>query len=207
MSSPIDRLCDELRIRLNGMDRRLEALKANGSDLSDKSRHLVEAQLDSVHQRMLERRGRVAAAAARLDAARERALLADPGFRDAGDASGRRARAEEAQLHAMAAFEVAGAALDEAAKAALEALLAGFDAGPRPAEPDAPAADGTSGILDVGAGHMHAAQAKWDRLTPTDLLAIRTQDDLVAGVEARYGLPRQQVRDDVASWVAARRFR
>ena len=37
MSKQIDRLCNELRIKLNGIDRRLEALKANGMATSEKS--------------------------------------------------------------------------------------------------------------------------------------------------------------------------
>jgi hypothetical protein len=41
MCKPIDRLCDQLRIKLHGIDRRLEALKANGSDISDKSRDQI----------------------------------------------------------------------------------------------------------------------------------------------------------------------
>ena len=63
VSEPIDRLCDQLRIKLHGIDRRLEALKANGSDMSDKSRHQLESQIDSVQQRIFDRRRAVESAA------------------------------------------------------------------------------------------------------------------------------------------------
>ena len=72
MSEPIDRLCDQLRIKLHGMDRRLEALKANGSDMSDKSRHQLESQIDSVQQRIFDRRRAVETANARVTAWVER---------------------------------------------------------------------------------------------------------------------------------------
>src|SRR4028118_1316138 len=66
MSERIDRLCDQLRIKLHGIDRRLEALKGNNSPTSEKSRHLVESQMDSVQQRIFERRHAVEAANARV---------------------------------------------------------------------------------------------------------------------------------------------
>ena len=37
MSERIGRLCDELRIKLHGMDRRLEVLKSNGMATFDQS--------------------------------------------------------------------------------------------------------------------------------------------------------------------------
>ena len=69
---PIDRLCDQLRIKLHGIDRRLEALKANGSDMSDKSRHQLESQMNSVQQRIFDRRRAVETANARVTAWVER---------------------------------------------------------------------------------------------------------------------------------------
>ena len=68
MCDSIDRLCDELRIKLHGIDRRLEALKANGSGTSDQSRHRLESQIDSVQQRIFDRRKAVDCANARVTA-------------------------------------------------------------------------------------------------------------------------------------------
>ena len=56
MSEHIDRLCGELRIKLHGIDRRLEALKANAMATSEKSQHAVESQLDRVEQRIYDNR-------------------------------------------------------------------------------------------------------------------------------------------------------
>lgn len=204
MSGSVDRLCDELRIRLHGMDRRLQALKANGSDMADKSRALIESQLDSVEQRLADRRRADGGEATRP---RERPSIdawPSGSLGESGPSDPER-HARDAERHALAAFKRAGTALDEAAKAALEALLARLDAAEgatgrmRAITPDADAADG---ILNIADGHMHAAQAKWDRLTQADLAAIRTKADLVAGVERRYGQPHRQAVEDVELWAA-----
>ncbi|ACL58757.1 hypothetical protein [Methylobacterium nodulans] len=132
MTEHISRLCDQLRIKLHGMDRRLEALKANGSDLSDTSQHQIESHMDSVQQRIFDRRRVVEAANNRVTAWIEDKR---PGF-DAKLAEWREdrsflklnTRADDAEAYALAVFELAIAAADEAAQAALEALLARRDA-------------------------------------------------------------------------------
>jgi hypothetical protein len=47
MSERISRLCDELRIKLHGMDRRLEVLKSNGMATFDQSQGLCRRQFVS----------------------------------------------------------------------------------------------------------------------------------------------------------------
>jgi hypothetical protein len=59
------------------------------------------------------------------------------------------------------------------------------------------------GILDIGDGHMRAAQAKWSRLTQDDLSQIRHKDDLIARVEERYSLPHWVAVQDVELWARA----
>ena len=152
MSERIDRMIDQLRIKLHGIDRRLEALKANGSDTSDKSRHQIESQMDSVQQRIFDRRRAVEVAAAKVKAWVE-------GRRATLDAStddwkeNRRllelnTRADDAEAYAVAAFELAIAAADEAAQATLEALLARGDA--------------TDAALPVGRVCHHEAETRLD---------------------------------------------
>ena len=131
MSTKIDQLCEQLRIKLHGIDRRLEALKANNVATSEKSRHLVESQMDSVQQRIFERRHAVEAANAHVAAwIEKRRGFSDqvPRWRTSGSLSRLGTRAEEAEGYAIAAFELAVAAADEATQAALEALLARDDA-------------------------------------------------------------------------------
>ena len=66
MSERMGRLCDELRIKLHGIDRRLEALKSNGVAAFDKSQDLLESQLDRVEQRIYDNRVTVEAANIRV---------------------------------------------------------------------------------------------------------------------------------------------
>jgi hypothetical protein len=61
-------------------------------------------------------------------------------------------------------------------------------------------------ILNVGAGHMQAVQAKWGRLTRVDLAEIRTEGDLAARVGRRYSLSPELARRDVEIWAAERRL-
>jgi hypothetical protein len=132
MSERIGRLCDELRIKLHGMDRRLEALKANGAATFDQSQDVLESKLDRVEQRIYDNRVTVEAANIRV-----KTWLAE---KKIGSATGRdlwterhqahllEARADDAEEYAVAVFELAAAAADEAALAVLQAILARNDA-------------------------------------------------------------------------------
>lgn len=132
MTDHISRLCDQLRIKLHGIDRRLEALKANSSDLSDVSRHQIESRMDSVQHRIFERRRSVETANVRVRAWVENkrpdfdAKVAE--WREGGSFLELNTRADDAETYALAVFELAVAAADEAAQAAFEALLARRDA-------------------------------------------------------------------------------
>jgi hypothetical protein len=58
-------------------------------------------------------------------------------------------------------------------------------------------------ILDVGDGHMRAAQAKRCRLTEGDLAGTRDKQDLIMRVEERYSLPHWLAVQDVELWMGA----
>jgi hypothetical protein len=132
MSERISRLCDELRIKLHGIDRRLEALKSNGVATFDRSQDALESQLDRVEQRIYDNRVTVEAANVRV-----KAWLME---KKAGSVAGEvlwterhkdhllEVRADDAEAYAIAVFELAAAAADEATLAALQALLARNDA-------------------------------------------------------------------------------
>jgi len=132
MSEHIDRLCDQLRIKLHGIDRKLEVLKINSMATSEESQHAVEGQLDQVEQRIYDTRVTVEAANARVKTWLEGKKA---GF-DAHRAEWREqrkvhllnTRADDAEAYAVAVFDLAAAAADEAAQAALQALLARNDA-------------------------------------------------------------------------------
>ncbi|WP_262027080.1 hypothetical protein [Microvirga sp. Mcv34] len=132
MSERMGRLCDELRIKLHGIDRRLGALKSNGAATFDQSQEVLESQLDRVEQRIYDNRVTVEAANIRV-----KTWLAET---KAGSGSGvdlwterhkphlLEVRAHDAEEYAIAVFELAAAAADEATLAVLQALLARNDA-------------------------------------------------------------------------------
>jgi chromosome segregation ATPase len=131
VSEPIGRHCDQLRIKLHAIDRRLAAL-TSGEPNFRTSQHALESQLDRIEQRIYDNRVTVEAANARVKAWLEEKKAEFNGHR----ASWKKdrevdlldARADDAEADAVAVFELAAAAADEAAQAALEALLARNDA-------------------------------------------------------------------------------
>lgn len=58
-----------------------------------------------------------------------------------------------------------------------------------------------SGALDIVTHHLHAAHAKWDRLTASDYAVVKTARDLVSAVATRYSLPHEQAKRDVEMWL------
>jgi hypothetical protein len=132
MSERMSRLCDELRIKLHGMDRRLEALKSNGAATFDQSQEVLESQLDCVEQRIYDNRVIVEAANVRVKAwlaeQKARSVTGRALWTERHKAHRLEIRADDAEVYAIAVFELAAAAADEATLAVLQALLARNDA-------------------------------------------------------------------------------
>ena len=132
MSERMSRLCDELRIKLHGMDRRLEALKSNGAATFDQSQDVLESQLDRVEQRIYDNRVTVEAANIRvktwLAEQKVRSVAGGALWTERHRAHRLEIRADDAEAYAIAVFELAAAAADEATLAVLQALLARNDA-------------------------------------------------------------------------------
>ncbi|MBB4039370.1 hypothetical protein GGR34_001012 [Microvirga flocculans] len=53
---------------------------------------------------------------------------------------------------------------------------------------------------------MREVQAKWNRLSMSDLVQIKTKAELIARVEERYGLPHDVAVQDIEIWASDRRF-
>ena len=132
VTGKLDWACDRLRIKLHGIDRRLETFKGNAVTLSERSQGMLEGHLDRVEQRIYDSRVRVEAANTRV----KTWLNGKKAGFDAGRDEWKRERrfhelnrrADDAEAYALAVFELAEAAADEAAQAGLEALLARNDA-------------------------------------------------------------------------------
>jgi hypothetical protein len=54
--------------------------------------------------------------------------------------------------------------------------------------------------------NMREVQAKWDRLSMSDLAQIKTKADLIARVQEQYGLDREVAAQDVEIWNSGRHF-
>jgi hypothetical protein len=54
--------------------------------------------------------------------------------------------------------------------------------------------------------HMREVQAKWDRLSMSDLAQIKTKAELIARVEQHYSLPHNVAAQDVEIWDLAWRL-
>jgi hypothetical protein len=132
MSERIDQFCENLRIKLTSIDKKMQQLKAKIDSKAQTAEQEARIQLDAVKKRL--KQDRIKAETAQADvkkwvdefkfasnekiaewkAKRERAKL--------------QIRAEIAERYAVAAAIVALTAVDEAEQAALEAWLARKDA-------------------------------------------------------------------------------
>ncbi|MPR13843.1 hypothetical protein [Microvirga tunisiensis] len=54
--------------------------------------------------------------------------------------------------------------------------------------------------------NMREVQAKWDRLSMSDLAQIKTKAALIARVQEQYGLDREVAAQDVEIWNSDRHF-
>jgi len=55
-------------------------------------------------------------------------------------------------------------------------------------------------------GYRSDAKRQWSCLTTLDLSQIKNEEQLVAMVKVRYGLPYETAKADVESWMTGRQF-
>jgi hypothetical protein len=131
VSEQIDNFCNDLRINLTMIEDKLQALKAKAVGKADEAERAVRQQMDMIQKKIEESRSSVNAAEAKVDEwAREQKAAAQSKIAEwkaKGDAKSLQARADLADAYAKAMSTIASSAVDEAAKAALEALLAHYD--------------------------------------------------------------------------------
>lgn len=132
MSQKIGNLCDELRTKINDTDKRLKDLKASARDAGQKAKGEAKAHLDWLDKRVQEQRARIEASEAKVKAwaQEKKAATADKiaEWKAQREVKKLADRADGAEGYAVAAMQVAGAALDEAERAAVEAVIARLDA-------------------------------------------------------------------------------
>lgn len=132
MGQRIDQFCENLRQKLTMTASGLDGLKAK---IDGKATHVeqdVQSHLERVNKRIEQGRAKVSAAQANMKnwaeqrkAATNEKIAEWKAKRELGKLQG---RADDAEGYAAATIDVAGAAVDEAEKASLEAWLARQDA-------------------------------------------------------------------------------
>ena len=132
MSERVDKFCDGLRDKLNGIDARLTALKAAANTKANESEQKVKSMLDAAQKQIDARRAAIEAAKANVAGwADERKTKFDrriAEWKEKRETQHLTARADRAEAYAAAMFDLAVAAADEAELAMLEASLARLDA-------------------------------------------------------------------------------
>jgi len=138
MGQRIDQFCENLRQKLTKTDSGLDGLKAK---IQGKATHVeqdVQSHLDRVHKRIEQGRAKVSAAQADMKnwAEQRKAVTSDKiaEWKSKWETGKLQSRAHNAERYAVAAIDVAVAAVDEAEQASLEAWLARRDADPAQAK-------------------------------------------------------------------------
>jgi membrane protein involved in colicin uptake len=133
MSEKFDNFCSELRTKINDADKRIKDLKAGAVGASEKAKVEARAQLAALENKAKEQKARTVAAEAKVKAwvEEKKTMTHDKivQWKAQGDAKRLGARADLSEHYAVAAMEIAAAAVDEAERAAVEAVVARMDAG------------------------------------------------------------------------------
>jgi membrane protein involved in colicin uptake len=132
MSEKFDNFCSELRTKINDADKRIKDLKANTVSVSEKAKVEAKAQLAALENKAKEQKTRTAAAEAKMKSwiEEKKTMTHDKiaQWKEQGDAKRLGARADLSEHYAVTAMEIAAAAVDEAERAAVEAVVARLDA-------------------------------------------------------------------------------
>lgn len=132
MGQRIDQFCEDLRLKLTGIDSDLHELSAKIEGRAATAEQDVRSHLQRVRERIDQDRTRIASSENKAKAWIENKQAATgeaiAEWKAKREVAKLQARAEDAESYAAAALAVAMAAVDDAEQAALEAWLARQDA-------------------------------------------------------------------------------
>ncbi len=132
MSEKFDNFCNELRTKINDADKRIKDLKASAVGASEKAKLEAKAQLAALENKAKEQKARTAAAEAKVKSwvEEKKTMTHDKiaQWKERHDVKRLAARADLSEHYAITAMEIATAAVDEAERAAVEAVVARIDA-------------------------------------------------------------------------------
>jgi uncharacterized phage infection (PIP) family protein YhgE len=131
MNQTIDNFCNQLRSKINDADKRLKDLKASADHASQKAKDEAMAQLDRLENSAKEQQARIEASKAKIkDWVQEKKTMTDDKiaeWKSQRQVKKLADRADDAESYASAAIEIAIASVDEAERAAVEAIVARMD--------------------------------------------------------------------------------
>jgi hypothetical protein len=132
MSEKFSNFCSELRTKINDADKRIKDLKANAVGAGEKAKVEAKAQLAALENRAKEQKARTAAAEAKVKMwVEEKKTMTHDTIterKQQRDVKRLESRADLSEHYAVTAMEIAAAAVDEAERAAVEAVVARMDA-------------------------------------------------------------------------------
>lgn len=132
MASQIDRFYNDLRINMAPIEEKLQSLKGKALGKVDEAEPVIRQQIDFVQKKIAERKAAVEAARAKVkewgEAQKATTQKKIAEWKAEADLKSLQARAKMADDYAIAMVVLASSAVDEAAKAALDALHAHYDA-------------------------------------------------------------------------------
>ena len=132
MNEKVDSFCKELRAKLDGVDKRIKDLKAGAKSATEKANVEAKAQLAALENRARDQRAKVQATEAKTKAWFEEKKKVTSeniaAWKAQRDFKKLTAHADRAEDYAVASMQLAAAAVDEAERAAVEAVVARMDA-------------------------------------------------------------------------------
>jgi DNA repair exonuclease SbcCD ATPase subunit len=132
MGEKFDKFCSDLRTKIDDADKHLKGLQASAKNAGQKARDDAKAHLATLENKAKEQQAKIEESEAKVKAwaQQKKAITADKiaEWKAQRQVKKLNDRADDAESYAVATMQVASAAIDEAERAAIEAVVARIDA-------------------------------------------------------------------------------
>jgi len=132
MNETLDKFCSDVRTKIDDADKRLKDLRASAKNAGQKAKDDAKAQLAALENKAKDQQAKIEASKAKVKAWADgkKAITAEKIAEWKAQRQVRKLsdRADDAESYAVAAMQIAVAAIDAAETAAIEAVVARIDA-------------------------------------------------------------------------------
>ena len=132
MGEKFDKSCSDLRTKIDDADKHLKSLQASAKNAGQKARDDAKAHLATLENKAKEQQAKIEESETKVKAwaQQKKAITADKiaEWKAQRQVKKLNDRADDAESYAVATMQVASAAIDEAERAAIEAVVARIDA-------------------------------------------------------------------------------